>query len=284
MNRQVLLLIFAMCLAHASMIYTVDVDRAGFAEITLSIEGGESAEVALPGDAAKFRIVGGTYYMENDTAGITPGKLGFATFSFSSSMLTEKEDGGWKLRVLPPEGAKTRVYMPPYTTIGEFSPRPELVSSTNSRTSVEMAEGSGLIEISYLLEEQPLPQEEKEFTLAYIVAILVLLIITREAAIRFWIQGKNKASGEKEEKRPTLELTPGKKEMMETFNENDLKIVKYLLENEGKSRRNLLERKAGISKSSLSMAIRRLERRKIIEIDRSATTHFVKLSEYFLRL
>jgi uncharacterized membrane protein len=87
-----------------------------------------------------------------------------------------------------------------------------------------------------------------------------------------------------QEKSPSLEVTSGKKEMMETFNENDLRIVNHLLQTQGKSRRNELERKTGISKSSLAMAINRLEKRKIIEIDRTATTHFVKLSDYFLKL
>jgi uncharacterized membrane protein len=79
-------------------------------------------------------------------------------------------------------------------------------------------------------------------------------------------------------------MTGGKKEMMETFNENDLKIANFLLSAGGKSRRNDLERRSGISKSSLAMALNRLEKRKIIEIDRTSTTHFVKLSDYFLKL
>ena len=57
-----------------------------------------------------------------------------------------------------------------------------------------------------------------------------------------------------------------------------------LLSSSGKARRNELERRSEVSKSSLAMALNRLEKRKIIEIDRTATTHFVKLSDYFLRL
>ena len=140
MNRLVFLLIIATC-AHASMVYTVDVDRAGFASVTLSIEGGESSEVALPADAGNFRIVGGSYSIGNGTASVVSGKLGFTTFSFSSNMLTEKSGTSWKLHAFPPEGAETLIYMPAYTTMEGFSPQPERVSAEDSRTLVEMDEG-----------------------------------------------------------------------------------------------------------------------------------------------
>lgn len=291
MNKQVFLLIIAMFCAHASMVYTVDVDRAGFASITLSMEGGGSAEVALPRDAGNFRIVGGSYSIANSSASVVPGKLGFTTFSFSSNMLTEKTGASWKLYAYPPEGAETAIYMPAYTTIEEFSSQPEKVSAEDSRTLVEMGD-SGPVQISYMLDEQPVSEAGEDLFFFYLIAGIAALLLAREAMLRFPanvpkalpIERGVEAQGKKAGPGATLEMTPGKEEMMETFNRNDLKVVNFLLENGGKSRRNLLERKAGISKSSLSMAIRRLERRKIIEIDRTSTTHFVKLSEKFLTL
>jgi len=155
----------------------------------------------------------------------------------------------------------------------------------------------GQITVYYRLEEipgSPQAQDSSFFVLASSVilavsAIIVALIIRNPAPSLFpaypLVEGlemlKDDESGEKA---PTLELTNGKKEMMETFNKNDLKIVNLLLERKGKSRRNALARKSGISKSSLTMALNRLEKRKIVELDRTSTTHFVKLSDYFLRL
>lgn len=359
MNRWAFFLLFAAFCAHASTLYTVDVGREGEASVTLSIEGGGSAEVLLPEDAHNFRIVGGEYVLGGESANVSAGRLGIATFSFSSNMLTGKDGGSWELRAYPPEGAETVIYMPAYASIGEFSVQPEKVSAQEQRAQLEFGKGAGgaPIRIIYALEEPEIMQEGEFPIWQALFAALVVLVAAREAAIRVRLPwGKNaerggsgrhmglagsargkagllkrgqaaaeegggkEAFGEGEEyfggnavraregKRaaypeggraregmnapaggaggrvPTLEITEGKKEMMETFNKNDLLIVQYLLENGGKSARNILERKSGISKSSLSMAIRRLERRKILEVDRTSTTHFVKLAEYFLKM
>jgi uncharacterized membrane protein len=276
MNRTVFLLLFALSLSHASLTYTVDTGRSGFSSVILSAEAEAGAEVFLPEDASNFRIVGGSYSIVNDTAYIEAGKTGFVTFSFSSSMLTTKTSSGWKLQFFPPEGAAVHAYMPAYATMENSIPQPAKVYAENSRTLAEFSPAD-TVTVYYRLEEQPAPVPEDN-TALYVLAAAIL---AAAAVIAFALRRPKAA---KHEPKPTLGMSPGKKEMMETFNENDLKIVDFLLENKGRSRRNLLERKTGISKSSLATALRRLEKRRIIEMDRTSTTHSVKLSDYFLKL
>lgn len=277
MNRLGFLLLFALSLSHASLTYTVDTDRSGFSSVVLSTEAEAGAEVLLPEDASNFRIVGGSYSIVNGTAYIEAGKTGFVTFSFSSSMLTTKTASGWKLQFFPPEGAAVHAYMPAYATIESSIPQPAKVYAEDSRTLAEFG-NSDMVTVYYRLEEQPAPVREDDSAALYVLAAA---IVAAAAVIAFSLRRPKSA---KQELKSTLGMTPGKKEMMETFNENDLKIVNFLLENKGKSRRNLLERKTGVSKSSLATALKRLEKRKIIEMDRTSTTHFVKLSDYFLKL
>jgi uncharacterized membrane protein len=167
--------------------------------------------------------------------------------------------------------------MPAYAVITSSSPKPMKVSADESRPSLEFS--GGPIALEYELSAAPEPvQSDSSFIL---IAAFVLAAGMVAAAIIL----RNKPHGKTvREKTPSLLMTGGKKEMMETFNENDKAIVGFLLSSQGKSKRNELERKTGISKSSLAKAINRLEKRKIIEIDRTSTTHFVKLSEYFLKL
>ncbi len=283
MNKLYFLLLGLLFTSHASLIYTVDIDRSGFSSVTLSLEDEQGANVTLPEDARNFRIVGGSYSKVNDTAIVMAGKTGFATFSFSSDALTSKTDSTWKLLLFPPARSTTLIYMPPYATVEDSFPQPRRVSAEDSRAQLEIGYSNN-ITVHYRLEEQPLPVAESDMPAFYILAAAIVLASAAVIVSIILRGGTLIPSRQKEEKKPTLGMTAGKKEMMETFNENDTKIVDFLLSKRGKSRRNELERETGISKSSLAMALNRLEKREVIEIDRTSTTHFVKLSERFLRL
>ncbi len=282
MNKQVFLLLFLICAANAAVTFTVDTDRSGFSSVVVSLEGEAGAEVLLPPDASSFRIVGGSYSMENGTAVITSGKTGFTTFSFTTDMLTEKEGSGWHLSFTPPAGAETFVFMPPYATIITSSPQPMKVTAEDSRTVLEM--GQEPVSISYSLEAPPPAEPEGDAFYFFLFGGMFMIVFGLVTVLfKRWAVSQGYFA-RKTVKRPTLDITPGKKEMMDTFNENDLTIVRFLMGSGGKARRNELERKTEVSKSSLAMALNRLERRKIVEMDRTSTTHFVKLSDYFLRL
>ncbi|MEW6035770.1 MAG: hypothetical protein AB1529_04100 [Candidatus Micrarchaeota archaeon] len=292
MNKPIVALLVILSLSAATHVFTVDVDRSGLSSVTVSMQGGENVSVALPSDASDIRIVGGSYRLSNGSASIVPGQSGFTTFSFTTSLFTSKTDSSWRLSFSPPDGASVRVFMPSYASIQNSFPQPDSVSSLNSRTELSFG-FSKLLTVYYKLDEVPQATDEGIPQIYLIGAALLIAAVIAAIALRGGtktvfvsappIQPAPPASAP-QEKQPTLDLTAGKKEMMETFNENDTKIVNYLLSSEGKSRRNELERKTSISKSSLAMAINRLEKRKIIEIDRTSTTHFVKLSDYFMRL
>lgn len=81
-----------------------------------------------------------------------------------------------------------------------------------------------------------------------------------------------------------LVLSKGKRNVMKTLSGNEIKIINTLLEHEGKMLRNDLEKISGIPKSSLSVAINNLERKNIIQVDKSEWTHEVELTEWFKSL
>jgi len=286
MNKLIFMFLIMLSLGHAAATFSINTDRSGLSSVTLSIEGDETVSVILPLDAGNFRIVGGTFTIVNDTAVVDAGETGFTTFSFSTGLLTTKTTSGWKLLFSPPEHASVRVYMPSYAVIEDSVPQPLAVSSEDSRTVIEFGP-SEQVTVNYRVEVVP---SSEEFPVVYLLGAALIITIGAIAASLLSRKGAKgaqlkPAGAEKPaEREPSLEITSGKKEMMETFNENDMKIVNYLLANAGKSRRNELERKTGISKSSLAMALNRLEKRKIVQMDRTATTHFVKLTDYFLKL
>lgn len=314
MNRAAVFVLALASLCAASHVFTVEVDRTGLASATLSIEGDETVEVPLPPDASNFRIVGGSYSMANGSATVSSGGSGFTTFSFTSSSLSAKSDGSWKLSFTAPEGATAVAYMPPYATIESSYPQSETVSSSESRTRLKFPAG-GQISVYYRLEDVPKAEEDGAEGLVLAAFILALGAIIASYILRSRRPSPAPpsrpppATGPAPDARqppasgaappltaapppqepvsasaaPSLEMTPGKAELMETLNDNDVKIVNFLLGSGGRARRNEIGRKTGISKSSLTMALNRLEKRKIIELDRTSTTHFVKLGDYFLR-
>lgn len=96
---------------------------------------------------------------------------------------------------------------------------------------------------------------------------------------------KTEKSAVKEEKENNetgiIEVTAGMENIMNTLTENELKIVKILIKHKGELRRNEISRGTGISKSSLSAALNRLEDKKIVKIDRTFTVHTVKITGWF---
>lgn len=283
MNKA-LFLLFLIPLSFSALLYSVEADRSGSCSVVLSMEDNQKANVTLPSDATNLRIVGGSYSLDGDSAAVAPGQSGFTTFSFTTSLFTMKTGYGWRLTFSPPSDSIVRVTMPPHAVLEDSTPQPKTVTAEDSRTLIEF-DPSGKVDIYYHLEE--MPESATNDLPLYLAAgaIAVLIMVFLSSYIRRPSQLKQTSPGTAPvEKPPTLSMTPGKEEMMETFNENDIKIVNFLLDNSGKSRRNELERKSGLSKSSLAMALNRLEKRKIVEIDRTATTHFVKLSDYFMRL
>lgn len=298
MNKMLLFSLLVVTMASASFIYTVDTDYSGFSSVTLSIQGNDSVIVTLPSDASSFAIVGGSYTLANSSAFVSAGPTGFTTFSYDTSLFTSKTSSGWKLSFTAPQYASVLVYMPIYSDIDDSYPQAKTVSADTSNILLQY-DNPGMVTIYYSLTQPPQSAVQGNQSQSYaliavvivVIVILVLIVLKWPSLSQSMKHSKDEAVANSKpnaviemERIPTLEMTNGKKEMMETFNENDLKIVNFLIGSNGKARRNELERKTEISKSSLAMALNRLEKRKIVEIDRTATTHFVKLSEYFLKL
>jgi uncharacterized membrane protein len=280
MNKFAFAVLLLLCVSHASVTYTADIDRIGQVSITVSIEGGDGTSVPTPEDAHGYVIVGGSFSESNGTAYITPGSTGFTTFSFYTDMLTEKTSSGWTARLSPPDSASVMVYMPPHSSFEESSPNPVMVTADDSRNRLDFHPSESIV-VYYRLDDLTAPGTEgSPFNIILLFGGAMIL----GAILRDMYSRLEKKPLKGSDRKPSFDVTAGKKEMMETFNENDKVVVDSLLESQGKAKRNALERKTGISKSSLAVSLNRLEKRKIIEMDRTSTTHFVKLSDYFLRL
>ncbi len=85
-------------------------------------------------------------------------------------------------------------------------------------------------------------------------------------------------------KNEVFEITKGMKDIMMTLTQNELSVVEILIKYDKTLTRAEISRGTGISRSSLSAALTRLEQGKIVEVDRTYMMHSVKLSNWFKSL
>jgi len=83
---------------------------------------------------------------------------------------------------------------------------------------------------------------------------------------------------------PVFEITKGMKDIMGTLTQNELSVVEILIKYDKTLTRAEISRGTGISRSSLSAALTRLEQGKIVEVDRTYMMHSVKLTRWFKSL
>lgn len=264
-------------LVYSSIIYTLDIDRSSKVTGIFSSNDENQTFIPIPKDATNIRIVGGSYESVPDGFVLTSGSSGFTSFSFVSDMLTTKTGSIWTLYAKIPNNSKIRILLPPYSRLDSSNPIAQKISYEDQRIVLEISNSTS-VTINYSLDDVPIIIESQSNNYFYFGLIFLLFLSMVIYYFKFWKKPIQKNS------KSITELTFGKKQMIETMNENDIKIVDLLMKSNGKSKRNYLERTSGISKSSLSVALNRLERRKIIEIDRTSTVHMVKLSDYFQNL
>ncbi len=87
-----------------------------------------------------------------------------------------------------------------------------------------------------------------------------------------------------EKENTEIKITQGMENVMKVLSYNDVVVVKTLLFHGCMRRRNEIARGTGISRSSLSNTLRKLEENKVVEIDRTFRAHTIKLTGWFKSL
>ncbi len=87
-----------------------------------------------------------------------------------------------------------------------------------------------------------------------------------------------------EKENAEIKITQGMENVMKVLSYNEAVIVRTLLFRGCVLRRNEVARETGISRSSLSNTLRKLEENKVVEIDRTFRAHTIKLTEWFKSL
>jgi len=243
--------------------YLVIIEDNGNVVVLITINGIGLFEIPIQEDVQSVDIEGGLYLIEDGTLEVVIGSTEKAVIVYQTSMLTSKNDGVWNFDI-------NLINIGYEKTITVAMPANTVVTNTNPQGKIESGE---IMKISW-------DNTENVFIEYYFQAVdettdlrpLCVILIGALALIAgYYLTTRRKKSANLSKK----------ESIIETLSENEKKIVKILMDNDGRIKRSKLERTSEISKSSLAASLKNLERKKILEVDRTYASHYVKFTEWF---
>ncbi|MBD3262347.1 MAG: hypothetical protein GF334_11900 [Candidatus Altiarchaeales archaeon] len=276
-----LFLLFSLnCCAQLSANYNVVVEENGNALVILVVKGIGTINVPLPLDVQTPAVRGALYVQASNGVEVSIDADGSSTIMYQTALLTSREGDRWDFNMKLPsfDSASVLVSIPENTKISSTAPQAAIShvgESKNILWDVKPLE-QGLVEASYSFTQTPLPQinrggDNLVQAVALFAVVLALLVLAYVAFNLIKSQGE-------------ITLSSGKQNVLKTLTGNEVKILDTLISNQGDMKRNTLERTTQIAKSSLASSLHNLERRNIIEIDKSYTIHQIRLTEWFKNL
>jgi|GEM_PF-1595998 len=284
----IILLLMAACqMAAAQMECSIVVEENGNALVLYALEGADTIAIPLPPDVTYPQVLNALYVETSDgiEVSLTDGEP--ATIAYQTSMLTEKSGGNWALDAdLGGTGYSILLSLPKSANILSTEPRAAVSETGDSKNLIWDSDSRVSVEYSFLADPKKTtttrqvpttvtspasaePQDEGGYGALIVLAGITVVGILILAIIGVYILMKRGRPSE------------GMRKVMRTLGGNEYKIIDTLLKHGGGMKRSELERTASISKSSLALALNNLERKNIVDVDRTNTTHFVEVTEWF---
>lgn len=255
--------------------YYIVIEENGNSVVIITVNGSGLMNIPIEKDVDEIKIQGALYSVNNNSIDVAIGSTEQAVILYKTSMLTKKEGNIWSFNMNLTDYQKnqTIVTMPNNTSIKNTFPK-ALIESGNFKKLI-WADNISEVTIEYYFENniddgliEP-KDGEKEFDYKPLILIPVFIAST---VMIVYLKNK-KVTGIK-----------NKQNIMKTLPDNENKIVEFLIRNGGGMKRSKVEKTTGISKSSLAAALKNLERKKIIELDKTYTTHYIRLTKWFNEL
>jgi len=242
--------------------YNIIVEDNGNALVIINLEGSGLVNIPLQKDVDDVKVKGALYKINDQSIDVSIGSTQEAVELYKTAYLTTKLNDQWKFKLDLINNTMTTVALPNYVIVSETKPN-AFIEELNYTKIVFQDTNS--IEISYKFPDDIIiePDEHRNYLL-WIINLGFVIIVALGASGYIL---RNKKSN--------------KKNVIKTLSHNERKVINTLLENKGAIKRNDLERKTKLAKSSLANTLNMLERKKIIEIDKTYTTHFVKFTRWF---
>lgn len=271
-------------ISNINLEYNIIVKENGDSLVVITINGSGLVNVPLPLDANPV-VKGAIYIPAENGIDIQLGELPVA-IAYKTSLYTAKKEEWIFNAKLSDKTTTAVVTMPQNIEVLDTDPKAGI--STGKTLQVKFP-ATKEVSIIYRFSD-----EAGKYYNIYKILFFVLLAIAVILTIVFILIGRKKNSKkgieareikgtkeEKEERERREKKESGQHHIIKTLTRNESIIVKALQETNGEMKRNELERKTQLSKSSLAAALNTLERKNIIKIDKTQTVHYVEFTEWF---
>ncbi len=265
--------------------YSVVVEENGNALVLIALEGPGTVDIPLPLDVTYPEVLNALYVESADGVEVSLPDGEPVTVAYQTSMITAKTGGGWTLDMSFGGYYPVLVSLPKDANVKSTDPAAAFSETPDSMNLVWDSTDS--ITVEYDFQAAPVTPTTLQTTTTTASTTTTTLPADGDNAILlagllFVVVLAAAAAGYAALKRRGP--TSGMRKVMRTLSGNEYKVVDTLLKNKCGMRRNDLERSAGISKSSLALALNNLERKNIVEVDRANTTHYVEVTKWFKEL
>jgi len=240
--------------------YYMIIEDNGNALVSVTITGSGLYSIPIPSDVDDILVRGALYILNGDHIDVSIGETEQAVILYTSSMHTSKTGDEWRftMDLGDLENMSITVLMPEDTNI--ISTTPEAFIQSGEVTEVYWSDAE-TIEIVYQFEKGI--ESQWDWKPFYLIGAVIVI-----AGAGYIYSRRNPHISKKES-------------VIKTLSENEKKIVHVLIENKGIMKRSKVEKSTGISKSSLAVSLKNLEKKKILIIDKTYPVHSVKLTEWF---
>lgn len=268
------MVIFGLCLFSTtvganSIEYYLIIEDNGNTVVVMTIAGEGLVNIPIDEKAVDINVKGALYRINEDSIDVSIGSTGQAVVVYSTPSLTRKDDNWYfKMDLVDSEMTTAVAAISSNATIVETVPNAfindqdfkEIVWNENV-TDISMEyyfTGGGII---------PNPPEESRW---YLFAGGAALAVIVGAGAFVYVRRSKQESKMK-----------NRENIMVTLSVNERKIVDIMINHGSNVKRSVLEKESQIAKSSLAGALKNLEKKNIIVLDKTYKSHFIKFTEWF---
>ena len=252
-------------ITNAEISYFFQVQNNGETNVTIKLN--ESTQLPAMPDVTP-NIEGGTLEKKENTLYVKTDNT--AIITYISSYYTRKEKGVWHFEAKSINADNVELILPQEVHVVQSQPtanfqKEEAWKLTWENTSEATASYVSVHQASY-------PQKtQTKIPSNIIIGLLILAIIA------YFFLAKGKAILKPK-------ITEGQLNIMRAANANEALVVQTMLKYNGRIKRNALEKETKLSKSSLASTLKNLEKKNIVNIDRTFYVHYITLTPWFQNL
>jgi hypothetical protein len=256
----IFLAIIILPLTYAKPEYSIIIKNQGEAIVLINFLKDEEYTIYIPSNS-EMKGKGIIYLSEdyNNSKKITIYAKKGGVFAYKTNDYTVKNKSIWTFNFNPINDSIITITLPKKTSIININPYGII------NDQIIKIETKNKITISYTFSTFELNSSYKTFfkLLILFLAIIILLIYF------FIIKKRNKSQYTN---------------IIKILSINERKIIQMLKDEKGIIKRNILEKKTKISKSSLAHSLNSLQEKNIISIDKNFNTHTIQIKKWFMEL